>query len=690
LRNFGIQFDEVSFHPYDDYLEQIQKKIQERLQEGKQVKLIHFEIPLGPMLRVVDIDAIVQLAKKYNILTSLDASLGGVHHYSAYDQIDIVCHALSKIANGHGDLLGGAIVGKKELIEQIYFKGQVLFGCEMDPYRAALLASHLKTYELRYDRQHASAKKVVDFLLNYNKKTKGETQTIRAIHYLGLDHHPDKAIISKQMQGRMGDIIILELDSQVAENGEEFCRRLKLFQMTWGSGYCESLVIPLNHFVNHGNSKKAIGRHQLIRLSIGLEDPDDLIADLKQALNLCNHPLHPSKWKLSTQFIHPFDPRDYPAYFKTYIPILPPIQHATLSVPAPNIDFFDKKQFLYTRGRHVTNTDLEQRLAEVQKREACLVYASKIAAITSTFFSLLEKDDRVIIFQEASRKTKCALEHFRDHFGIKLEVITLKEGYLQELTKKIEDKRNGNVKLIHFAPLFQPMLRLVDIDEICKIAYKNGVYTSMDGTLGGIHQYTGNSCKVDIMFHDLSKIPNGHGNVLGGSVAGKKELIEQIYAKGRHACGASLDPFGAYLIMNNLQSYMVRYKAHSKNTQKIAQYLTKHPHIKSVRCLGLSNHPDTQLRRKHDKHRKDSGELIIFEIKEDRHLNATMFCRKLKLFQMALGNGSVVSMAFPVHSYLEKDLLNKQATKCNDRWVRLSIGLEAVEDLINDLGEVLD
>lgn len=688
LQGFGIPIDEVSFYPHGDYIAQMEAIIQKRTSEGKRVKLIHFETVLSPLLRIVDVAALVQLAKKHQILTSLDGSLGGIHYYKSYDQVDLVCHALSKIANGHGDLLGGAVAGKKELIEEIYFKGQLLLGCEMDPYRAVLLASHLKTYALRYDRQQDSAHKIADFLLKYDKKSKNEERKIKAVHYPGLATHPDKDLISRQMHGSMGDVIIMELAPHVAENADTFCRRLKIFQMAWGSGYCESLAISMDRFMEHGHTKQPMGMHScVIRLAIGLEDPADLMEDLSQALEGSSAPMDAATWQLNTQLIHPFDPRAYPSYYTNYKPVFPPIQYATLSVPSPHLDFFDKAQFLYTRAKHITNTDLEQRLAEVQRREACLVYASKIAAITSTFFSLLKKGDCVIVFQESARKTKRSLEHFRDHFGIKLAIISLQVDYLKEIKSKLQ--KENNVRLIHFESLYQPMLRLIAIDKMVALAHAHGIYTTMDGTYSGIHQYTGNSCKVDLIFHDLSKIPNGHGNAGGGSVTGKKELIEQIYAKGRHACGASMDPTTTALIMHNLQSYMVRYQAHTQNAQKIASYLAKHPHIQTVRYLSQPNHPDAKLMAKHRQHMQETGELVTFEIKEAIHLNAGTFCRKLRLFQLALGSGSVTSMAFPIDIYYEQDLWSHSAPPYNDRWVRLSIGLEAVDDLINDLEQAL-
>ena len=292
----------------------------------------------------------------------------------------------------------------------------------------------------------------------------------------------------------MGDLIVLELSCNVCENAIDFCRKFQLFKIAYGSGQCESLAMPMQKFMAHGRDpkeqKKDTDTH-VIRCAIGLEDPKDLMDDLQQALE--GIPLDKNKWGLSTQLIHPFNRHTEPEFFTSYVPIFPRIQYITLSIPAPTLDLLDSRQFLYTRARHVSNNDLEQRLAQVQKREACLTYASKIGAITVTFFSLLKKNDLVVIFKGTSRKTRLALAHFRDHFGIKLEIIENVEKGAEAIMEIIDGKGKNQIgkrkiHWIHLEPFLQPMLHAIDINKILTIAHDHTIRTSMDGSLTGLHQ----------------------------------------------------------------------------------------------------------------------------------------------------------------------------------------------------------
>ncbi len=207
----------------------------------------------------------------------------------------------------------------------------------------------------------------------------------------------------------------------------------------------------------------------------------------------------------------------------------------------------------------------------------------------------------------------------------------------------------------------------------------------MDGTFAGLHQHT--DIDIDLMIHSLTKFGNGHGDVLAGSVAGKKSLIQQI-RQMTIMLGATLDPHASNLVERGLKTYLLRYERHAKNAAKVAEFLSTHPKIKKVYYPGLETHRGHELAKKQ---MSDMGAVVSFILAPSAQMSAEVFAHKLQLIQFAVSLGSTESIICPTNLFFGDDLnaTDKEALGISTESLRMSVGLEDAEDIIEDLRQAL-
>jgi len=244
---------------------------------SKPTRLVMFETPSNPVLKIADIEGITAAARRHGALTVLDNTFAGFHNHGQFD-IDVFVHSLTKYASGHGDVMGGAVIARREIIDRMR-QDFIVLGATLDPHTAYLIQRGLKTYALRYERQCANALEVARFL---------EAQpNVASVTYPGLSSHPQYQLGRRQMQD-CGTIVSVELKEQgVAPTA--FADALKLFAISASVGSTESLVQPGQLMkprdLNEVEQRWAAVSDRTMRLSIGIEDVEDLIADLRQALS---------------------------------------------------------------------------------------------------------------------------------------------------------------------------------------------------------------------------------------------------------------------------------------------------------------------------------------------------------------------------------------------------------------------
>ena len=239
-------------------------------------RVVVFESPSNPVLKIADIARITAAARRRGALTVLDNTLAGVHNHARFD-IDVFVHSLTKYVSGHGDVLGGAVVADNALIDRMRTDMAVL-GATLDPHAAYLLQRGLKTYFLRCERQCRNASVIAEHLVSRPE--------VSRLRYPGLAGHPQNDLARAQ-QHDFGSMIVLDLCGG-AEAARRFVESLELFSIAASLGSTESLVLPPQFLQPRDFDEEQHGWSGItdatVRLSIGIEDVQDLLADIEQAL----------------------------------------------------------------------------------------------------------------------------------------------------------------------------------------------------------------------------------------------------------------------------------------------------------------------------------------------------------------------------------------------------------------------
>ncbi|MGZ4733422.1 MAG: trans-sulfuration enzyme family protein [Terriglobales bacterium] len=270
LPKLGIETTFVDTVEYDQHARAIQPN----------TKLLYLESPTNPVLRVVDLRKVTALARQHNLITFIDSTFATPINLRPADfGIDLIMHSGTKYYAGHADLICGIVAGRQDLIETIH-ETRTTLGGAMDPHAAWLLLRGIKTLAVRVQRQNDNALRVAQFLAQHAK--------VHRVHYPFVEGHPQRALAMEQMQGG-GGVLSFEVDGS-GEDARRLSEALHLFTLAPSLGGVESLVtIPVltSHGMISPEHRQKMGvTEQLIRLSVGIENADDLIADLEQALTL--------------------------------------------------------------------------------------------------------------------------------------------------------------------------------------------------------------------------------------------------------------------------------------------------------------------------------------------------------------------------------------------------------------------
>lgn len=267
LPKFGVEATLVDTTDYEQHARAIRPN----------TRLLHLESPTNPTLRVVDLKRVAGLARQHGLITLIDSTFSTPINCRPIEYgIDLVMHSGTKYFSGHGDLISGIVAGRPELIDRIH-ETRTTLGCNMDPHAAWLLLRGIKTLAVRVQRQNENARRVAEFLKAHPK--------VRKVSYPFLEGHPQRALAMEQMRGG-GGVLSFEVDG----TGEDACRfaeALELFTLAPSLGGVDSLVtIPVitSHAMIRQEEREKMGvTEQLVRLSVGIENVDDLIADLDRA-----------------------------------------------------------------------------------------------------------------------------------------------------------------------------------------------------------------------------------------------------------------------------------------------------------------------------------------------------------------------------------------------------------------------
>jgi cystathionine beta-lyase/cystathionine gamma-synthase len=270
LPKLGIETTFVDTTDYDQHARAIRPN----------TKLLYLESPTNPTLRVVDLQTTAALAKQHGLLSMIDSTFGTpINQHPAEFGIDLMMHSGTKYLSGHTDLICGVVAGRAELIAKILATRTTLGNC-MDPHASWMLVRGLKTVVVRVQRQNENALRVAEFLASHAK--------VRRVHYPFLKSHPQSSVARKQMAGG-GGMVSFEVEG-TGDDARRLTESLRLFTLAPSLGGVESLVsIPVltSHLMVAPEERKKMGvTEQMIRLSVGIESAEDLIADLEHGLTV--------------------------------------------------------------------------------------------------------------------------------------------------------------------------------------------------------------------------------------------------------------------------------------------------------------------------------------------------------------------------------------------------------------------
>lgn len=343
--------------------------------------------------------------------------------------------------------------------------------------------------------------------------------------------------------------------------------------------------------------------------------------------------------------------------------------------------------YLYARWTNPTVRQLEQRMAALEGTEDALATASGVAAIAGTFLTLLRNGDHLIVSDVCYAGANELARRILPDYGV--EVTAVNMTHLDEVAAAFRP----NTRLVHCESPCNPILRLTDIAAVAGLAHDRGVLVSVDSTLATPVATRPAGLGADIVIHSLTKFINGHGDALGGIVCGNKALVEKIRSRAGVYLGASLSAQNAWLIMRGIDTLFPRIRTISQSAERLAEFLLTHPIVRSVTYPGLKTHPQHALAKRQ---MQVSGGMIAFQTTSP-HIVAARLAEKLKVVHYAFSLGhqrSIVVLLdtdeMMASTYgLEGAQLEDYRAFAGDGVFRLSVGLEAIEDLIEDFDQAL-
>lgn len=339
--------------------------------------------------------------------------------------------------------------------------------------------------------------------------------------------------------------------------------------------------------------------------------------------------------------------------------------------------------YIYSRLGNPTNTQLEEKLAMLEGAEAAISTASGIGAVASAFWTVLKAGDHVVAAKTLYGCTYAYLNHGISRYGV--EVTFVDTTNLEEVRQAMRE----NTKVVYLETPANPNLEVADIEAISKIAHQNkDCIVMVDNTFCTPYIQRPLEFGADVVIHSGTKFLNGHGDVISGFVVGSGEFIKNVRLFGvKDMTGASLSPFDAFLIIRGMKTLEIRMEKHCENAMKVAKFLEGHSAVEQVYYPGLESFPQYELAKKQ---MSLPGAVIAFEVKGGieegkKVINSTELCT----IAVSLGDAETLIQhpASMTHSPYTKE--EREMAGISDGLIRIAVGLENVEDIINDLDNAL-
>jgi methionine-gamma-lyase len=338
--------------------------------------------------------------------------------------------------------------------------------------------------------------------------------------------------------------------------------------------------------------------------------------------------------------------------------------------------------FIYSRLGNPTVKIFEDRMAALERGEAALAFSSGMSAVSAVLTALTKTGDHILCSQGVYGCTFGLLQLLKGKYNIEhdFSAMTSKELLEQEL--------RPNTTCIYIESPINPTMKLVDLELVARIAKQRGIPVVVDNTFCSPYLQTPISLGCDVVIHSATKYICGHGDVIAGVVIGKKEFITQVSRTTQKDMGGIISPFDAWLLLRGLKTLPVRMDRHCENATILVEFLRGHPKVEALYFPGDSDYVDDN--KIMHKQMKKPGGLISFSIKGTKE-SAQLFMNQLKLIKIAVSLGDAETLiqhpATMTHAVVPAEERRKMGIE--DTLLRLSVGLEAWEDIIEDLEQAL-
>lgn len=337
------------------------------------------------------------------------------------------------------------------------------------------------------------------------------------------------------------------------------------------------------------------------------------------------------------------------------------------------------KGYEYARTQNPTRSAVEQNLATLERGKHGHCFASGMSAIDAVF-RMLQSGDHVVAGENMYGGSFRLFHRVLEKFGLQFTYVD---------TSKVDDVRKAmrkETKIVFLETPTNPMMTITDIAACAEVAHKGGAMAVVDNTFCSPYIQRPIELGCDIVVHSTTKFLNGHSDSIGGVVVSSSDEVAEKIGFLQNAVGAILSPFDSWLVLRGVKTLAVRMKQHEENGRAIAQYLAKHPKVKKVYYPGLPDHPQHELAKKQ---MNGFGSMISFEL--GSYENAKKFLDRVKLCSLAESLGGVETLiSHPIsmtHGSVPEE--TRKRLGITPGLVRISVGIEDIEDLIADVDQAL-
>ena len=342
----------------------------------------------------------------------------------------------------------------------------------------------------------------------------------------------------------------------------------------------------------------------------------------------------------------------------------------------------DHQGYEYSRTHNPTRTALQNNLAALENGKHGICFSSGLGAIDAVI-KLFSPGDEIVSTSDLYGGTYRLFTKVFERYGIKFHFVPM------DNPEKVEEKINSNTKMLWVETPTNPMMNIIDLELMGKIAKKHGVLLAVDNTFASPYLQNPLNLGADIVMHSVTKYLGGHSDVvMGALILNDDKLAEQLVFI-QNACGATPGPQDCFLVLRGIKTLHLRMERHSQNGKTIAAYLKNHPKVEKVYWPGFEDHVNHEIAKKQ---MRDFGGMISFTLKGNRLADAKKVMEGFKLFALAESLGGVESLcghpASMTHASIPKE--EREKVGLVDSLIRLSVGVEDAEDLKNDLSSALD